>query len=94
MPRADAARLAGRAKPRKPTSERARDDRNRAHVLLWTDNTAPHLSIKDADLPTVAVGTLSRKDWPSPDQLANTEADGDCRPAGVLPSMKKLRAQV
>ena len=48
---------------------------NRAHVLLWTDNTAPYLDgIKAAGLADrVAVETLSRKDKPSSDQLANTE---------------------
>ncbi len=67
---------------------------NRARVLLWTDNTAPYLNgIKDAGLADrVAVETLSRKDRPSADQLANTEVlMATAVPAGMLPSMKKLR---
>lgn len=67
---------------------------NRAHVLLWTDNTAPYLDgIKAAGLADrVAVETVSRKDRPSADQLARTEVlMAGAVPAGVLPSMKKLR---
>jgi len=67
---------------------------NRAHVLLWTDNTAPYLeAIKAAGLSDrVAVDTLSRKDKPSADQLARTEAlMATAVPPGVLPGMKKLR---
>ena len=67
---------------------------NRAHVLLWTDNTAPYLDgIKAAGLADrVAVETLPRKDKPSADQLARTEVlmAGAVSP-GVLPSMTKLR---
>jgi phosphoglycerate dehydrogenase-like enzyme len=67
---------------------------NRAHVLLWTDNTAPYLDgIKEAGLADrIAVETVSRKDKPSADQLANAEVLMTfAAPAGVLPSMKKLR---
>ncbi|MBS0541213.1 MAG: D-2-hydroxyacid dehydrogenase [Proteobacteria bacterium] len=67
---------------------------NRAHVLLWTDNTAPYLDgIKASGLADrVAVETVPRKERPSADQLARTEVlMAGAVPAGVLPSMKKLR---
>ena len=67
---------------------------NRAHVLLWTDNTAPYLAgIKEAGLADrIAVETVSRKDRPSADQLANAEVLMTfAAPQGVLPLMKKLR---
>ncbi len=67
---------------------------NRAHVLLWTDFTAAYLdAIKAAGLADrVAVDTLPRKDKPSADQLARTEAlMAGAVPAGLLPSMPKLR---
>ena len=67
---------------------------NRAHVLLWTDSTAAYLdAIKAAGLADrVAVDTLPRKDKPSADQLARTEAlMAGAVPAGLLPSMPKLR---
>jgi len=67
---------------------------NRAHVLLWTDSSAAYLdAIKAAGLADrVAVDTLPRKDRPSADQLARTEAlMAGAVPAGVLPSMPKLR---
>lgn len=67
---------------------------NRAHVLLWTDNTAAYLdAIKAAGLADrVAIDTLPRKDQPSAEQLARTEAlMAPVVPAGVLPSMPKLR---
>jgi phosphoglycerate dehydrogenase-like enzyme len=67
---------------------------NRAQILLWTDNTAPYVdAIKAAGLADrVQVDTLSRKDKPSAEQLARTEAlMATAVPAGVLPSMKKLR---
>ena len=67
---------------------------NRAQVLLWTDNTAPYLdAIKAAGLADrVQVDTLARKDKPSADQLARTEAlMATAVPPGVLPAMKKLR---
>ena len=62
---------------------------NRAHVLLWTDNTAAYLdAIKAAGLADrVAVDTLPRKDKPSAEQLARTEAlmAPACRPACCRP---------
>ena len=67
---------------------------NRAHVLLWTDNTAPYLEgIKAAGLEDrIAVETLPRKEKPSADQLAHTEVlMAGAVPAGVLPAMKSLR---
>lgn len=67
---------------------------NRAHVLLWTDSTAAYLdAIKAAGLADrVAVDTLPRKDKPSADQLARTEAlMAGGVPAGLLPTMPKLR---
>ena len=67
---------------------------NRAHVLLWTDNTAAYLdAIKAAGLADrVAVDTLPRKDKPSPDQLSRTEAlMAATVPPGLLPTMPKLR---
>ncbi|MGZ5901151.1 MAG: NAD(P)-dependent oxidoreductase, partial [Reyranella sp.] len=67
---------------------------NRAHVLLWTDSSAAYLdAIKAAGLADrVAIDTLPRKDKPSADQLAQTEAlMAGAVPPGVLPSMPKLR---
>lgn len=67
---------------------------NRAHVLLWTDSTAAYLdAIKAAGLSDrVAVDTLPRKEKPSADQLARTEAlMAGAVPAGLLPKMPKLR---
>lgn len=67
---------------------------NRAHVLLWTDNTAAYLdAIKAAGLAErVAIDTLPRKDKPSADQLARTEAlMAATVPPGLLPTMPKLR---
>jgi phosphoglycerate dehydrogenase-like enzyme len=67
---------------------------NRAHVLLWTDNTTAYTdAIKAAGLADrVAIDTLSRKDKPTAEQLARTEAMmATAVPAGVLPSMPKLR---
>jgi phosphoglycerate dehydrogenase-like enzyme len=67
---------------------------NRAHVLLWTDNTAAYLdAIKAAGLADrVALDTLPRKDKPSPEQLARTEAlMAPVVPPGVLAAMPKLR---
>ena len=67
---------------------------NRAHVLLWTDNTAAYLdAIKAAGLADrVAVDTLPRKEKPSADQLARTEAlMAATVPPGLLPTMPKLR---
>jgi len=67
---------------------------NRAHVLLWTDNTAAYLdAIKAAGLADrVAIDTLPRKDKPSAEQLARTEAlMAPVVPAGLLPAMPRLR---
>jgi phosphoglycerate dehydrogenase-like enzyme len=67
---------------------------NRAHVLLWTDSTATYLdAIAAAGLSDrVAIDTLPRKERPSADQLARTEAlMAGGVPAGLLPSMPKLR---
>jgi len=67
---------------------------NRAHVLLWTDNSAAYLAaIKAAGLADrVMVDSLTRKDKPSADQLARTEAlMAPGMPPGLLPAMPKLR---
>lgn len=67
---------------------------NRLNVLLWTDSTAAYLdAIKQAGLADqVSIETLSRKDKPSADQLARTEAMmAGGVPPGLLPSMPKLR---
>ncbi|MBS0527243.1 MAG: D-2-hydroxyacid dehydrogenase [Proteobacteria bacterium] len=67
---------------------------NRAHVLLWTDNTTAYLdAIKAAGLADrVAIDTLPRKDKPSAEQLARTEVlMAPVVPPGLLPSMPKLR---
>jgi phosphoglycerate dehydrogenase-like enzyme len=67
---------------------------NRAHVLLWTDNTAAYLdAIKAAGLADrVAIDSLPRKEKPSAEQLARTEAlMAPVVPPGLLPSMPKLR---
>jgi phosphoglycerate dehydrogenase-like enzyme len=67
---------------------------NRANILLWHDNTAAYLdAIKAAGLADrVAVETLSRKDKPSAEQLARTEAMMTYfAPPGTLPQMPKLR---
>ena len=49
---------------------------NKAQVLLWTDSPAAYLeAVKAAGLDErVAIDTLPRKDKPSADQLARTEA--------------------
>lgn len=67
---------------------------NRAHILLWTDQPKAYLdAIQTAGLAErVAVDTLGRKDKPSADQLARTEAlMAGAVPAGLLPTMPKLR---
>src|SRR5947207_10470768 len=67
---------------------------NRAHVLLWTDSTAAYLdAIKAAGLADrVAIDTLPRKEKPSAEQLARTEAMmAYTVPPGTLPAMPKLR---
>jgi phosphoglycerate dehydrogenase-like enzyme len=61
---------------------------------LWTDQTAPYLdAIAAAGLADrVAVDTLPRKDKPSAQQLARTEAlMAGAVPPGLLPTMPKLR---
>jgi phosphoglycerate dehydrogenase-like enzyme len=67
---------------------------NRANILLWTDQTAAYLdAIRAAGLADrVAIDTLPRKEKPSADQLARTEAlMAGAVPAGLLPTMPKLR---
>jgi len=67
---------------------------NRPHILLWTDSTAAYLdAVKAAGLAErVAIDTLPRKERPSAEQLARTEAlRAYDVPAGVLSSMPKLR---
>jgi len=67
---------------------------NRAHILLWTDQTAPYLdAIAAAGLDDrVAVDTLPRREKPSAEQLARTEAlMAGAVPPGLLPTMPKLR---
>lgn len=67
---------------------------NRAHLLLWTDSSAAYLdAIQAAGLADrVAVDTLPRKERPSLEQLARTEAlMAGAVPAGLLPNMPKLR---
>jgi phosphoglycerate dehydrogenase-like enzyme len=67
---------------------------NRAHVLLWTDATAAYLdAVREAGLADrVAIETLPRKEKPSDDQLARTEAIMCAgMPPGLLPRFAKLR---
>jgi phosphoglycerate dehydrogenase-like enzyme len=66
----------------------------RTHVLLWNDSTAVYLdAIREAGLADrVVVDTLPRKEKPSADQLARTEAMmAYVAYPGVLPAMPKLR---
>jgi len=66
----------------------------RTRILLWTDASAVYLdAIKAAGLADrVAVDTLSRREQPSADQLARTEAlMAFSAPPGLLPAMPKLR---
>ena len=67
-------------------------------VLLWTDSTAAYLdAIKAAGLAErITLQTLPRKETPSAEQLAQTEAlMAYTVPPGTLPAMPKLRwAQV
>jgi phosphoglycerate dehydrogenase-like enzyme len=71
---------------------------SRTNVLLWTDSTGAYLdAIQAAGLADrVAVDALPRKERPSADQLARTEAlMAYMVPPGLLPAMPKLRwAQV
>ncbi len=67
---------------------------NRSHVLLWTDSPAAYLdAIQAAGLADrVVVDTLSRKEKPSAEQLARTEAMmAGAVSAGLLPTMPRLR---
>jgi len=67
---------------------------SRAHVLLWTDSTAGYLdAIKTAGLADrVLVDTLPRREKPSAEQLARTEAlMAVAVPPGLLSAMPKLR---
>ena len=67
---------------------------SRTHVLLWADATAPYLdAIKAAGLAErVAIDTLPRKEQPSAEQKARTEAlMAYTVPPGLLPAMPKLR---
>lgn len=67
---------------------------SRPHVLLWTDSPAAYLeAIQAAGLADrVAVESLPRKEKPSAEQLARTEAlMAYAVPPGVLPAMPKLR---
>ncbi|HEY6820809.1 MAG TPA: D-2-hydroxyacid dehydrogenase [Burkholderiales bacterium] len=66
----------------------------RTHVLLWNDSTAVYLeAIKEAGLADrITVDTLPRKEKPSAEQLARTEAMmAYVAYPGVLPLMPKLR---
>jgi len=67
---------------------------NRLNVLLWTDSTAAYLAaVKEAGLAEqVSIETLPRKEKPSADQIARIDAlMVGAVPAGLLPSMPKLR---
>jgi phosphoglycerate dehydrogenase-like enzyme len=67
---------------------------NRAHVLLWTDSAAAYLdAIETTGLADrVLVDTLSRRETPSAEQLARTEAlMAVAVPPGLLSAMPKLR---
>jgi phosphoglycerate dehydrogenase-like enzyme len=67
---------------------------SRAHVLLWTDSTAPYLdAIKAAGLADrVVVDSLPRREKPSAEQMARTEVLITVGvPPGLLPAMPKLR---
>ncbi len=68
--------------------------RNAIRLLLWTDNTSPYTdAIQAAGLADrVAIDTLPRKQKPSAEQLAETEAMMVPNvPPGLLPAMPKLR---
>ena len=65
-----------------------------AHILLWTDKPEAYVEAAEAAGLTgrVAIDTLPRKERPSPEQLARTEAlMAIGAPAGVLSAMPKLR---
>jgi phosphoglycerate dehydrogenase-like enzyme len=66
----------------------------RTHVLLWTDSAAAYRdSIESAGLAgRVEVAMLPRKEKPSAEQMARTEALlAMSVPPGLLPAMPKLR---
>jgi phosphoglycerate dehydrogenase-like enzyme len=66
----------------------------RTQVLLWTDSTAAYVdAIEAAGLAErVAIDTLPRKQKPSAEQMARTEAlMAYGAPPGLLPAMPKLR---
>jgi phosphoglycerate dehydrogenase-like enzyme len=66
----------------------------RARILLWTDSSAAYVdAIKAAGLAErVEIDTLPRKEKPSAEQMARTEAlMAYVVPPGVLPAMPKLR---
>jgi phosphoglycerate dehydrogenase-like enzyme len=78
----------------RPNPPRSRIVTSHTHVLLWSDSTAAYLeAIKAAGLADrVVVDTLSRKEKPSADQMARTEAlMAYGVPPGLLPAMPKLR---
>ncbi|GHD42630.1 2-hydroxyacid dehydrogenase [Thalassobaculum fulvum] len=65
-----------------------------AHILLWTDKPEAYVEAAGAAglSGRVVIDTLARKDRPSPEQLARTEAlMAVGAPAGVLSAMPKLR---
>jgi len=67
---------------------------SRAHILLWTDSTAAYLdAIKAAGLTDrVLVDSLPRREKPSAEQMARTEAlMAVAVPPGLLSAMPKLR---
>lgn len=67
---------------------------DRAQVLLWTDSATAYVdAVRAAGLADrVVIETLPRKERPSADQLARTEAlMAPAVPAGMLPAMPKLR---
>src|SRR6185503_10745878 len=73
---------------------RSRIVTSRAHVLLWTDSTAAYIdAIKAAGLAhRVVVDSLPRKEQPTAEQKARTEAlMAYGAPPGLLPAMPKLR---
>ena len=67
---------------------------SRPHVLLWTDSTVAYVdAIKAAGLADrISLQTLPRKEKPSAEQMARTEAlMAYDVPPGLLPAMPKLR---
>jgi len=67
---------------------------SRIHILLWADSTAAYLDAIHAAgvAERVVIDTLPRKEKPSADQLARTEAlMAFAVPPGMLPAMPKLR---